>query len=117
MGTKVVKVFALFFLMYTVTAAPALAQFGLDATAQNAQYQETNIYSVMSSVISVVLSLTGIVFLAVMLYAGLRWMTAQGNEEFAAKAKEAMFAAIIGLILVISAYGIATFVFSRIGNG
>lgn len=49
-----------------------------------------------------------------MFYAGLRWMTARGNEEFATKAKDAMFAATIGLILVVASYGIATFIFSRI---
>ncbi len=95
-------------------AAPVAAQFGLQATANKAQYEETNIYSVISTVISMVLSFTGIVFLAVMFYAGLRWMTARGNEEFATKAKDAMFAATIGFILVVAAYGISTFVFNNL---
>jgi hypothetical protein len=97
------------------TASPALAQFGLDATAQKAQYGSgTDIYSTISTVISLGLSLAGIVFLAIMFYAGLRWMTARGNEEFIEKAKNAMFAAIIGFIIVTVSYGLSTFIFSRL---
>ena|SRR3989344_5424067 len=96
-------------------ASPVLAQnFGLDATAKKAQYGETDIYSTISTVISIVLSMAGLAFLAIMFYAGLRWMTARGNEEFIDKAKHAMHAAIIGFILVVVSYGISTFVFSRL---
>ncbi len=90
--------------------------FGLDTTAGKAQYSTngTDIYSTISTVISLGLSLAGLVFLAIMFYAGLRWMTARGNEEFIDRAKSAMFAAIIGFILVTLSYGISTFVFSRL---
>src|SRR3989338_11189419 len=93
-------------------ASPVLAQnFGLDATAKKAQYGETDIYSTISTVISIVLSLSGLAFLAIMFYAGLRWMTARGNEEFITKAKSAMFGALIGFILVTVSYGFFLFFF------
>lgn len=96
-------------------ASPGLAQnFGLDATAKKAQYGETNIYSTISSIVGVVLSMAGLVFLGIMLWAGLRWMTARGNEELISKAKDAIFAAIIGFILVTVSYGLSAFIFSRL---
>ena len=98
-------------------ASPALAQtFGLEDTGKTAQYDtdNTSVYSTISTIISVVLSMAGLVFLAIMFYAGLRWMTARGNEEFVTKAKDAMFAAILGFILVILSYAISAFVFSRL---
>ncbi len=102
-------------LVLLFATSPALAQnFGLDTTAQKAQYSKTDIYSTISTVISIVLSMAGLVFLGIMLWAGLRWMTARGNEEFISKAKEAMFAAIIGFILVTVSYGLSAFVFSRL---
>lgn len=95
--------------------SPALAQFGLETTAKKAQYADNpDIYVTISTIISVVLSMAGLAFLGIMFWAGLRWMTARGNEEFIAKAKSAMFAAIIGFILVTVSYGISTFVFSRL---
>jgi hypothetical protein len=97
-----------------VSTAPVLAKYGLEETAHQAQYSETDIYSYISKIVSIILSLIGIVFLTIMFYAGLRWMTARGNEEFTTKAKDAMFAAIIGLILVVASYGIATFIFSKL---
>ena len=95
---------------------PILAQsyFGLQQSATQAQYGETNIYSTITTIISVGLSVIGIVFLAIMFYAGLRWMTARGNDELAGKAKDAMVNAILGLILVTLAYGLTTFVFSKL---
>ncbi len=96
-------------------AGPAMAQFGLKETGAKAQYSsDTNIYSTISTIVSVVLSMAGLVFLAIMFYAGLRWMTARGNEEFISKAKEAMFAAIVGFILVTVSYGLSTFIFGKL---
>ena len=95
-------------------ASPALAQFGLKETADKAQYSETNIYSTISTIVSIVLSMAGLAFLAIMFYAGLRWMTARGNEEFISKAKDAMFGALIGFILVTISYGLSTFIFNRL---
>ena len=105
-------VFALISLSVT---SPVLAQsFGLEATAQKAQYSQPDIYVMISSTISIVLSVAGLVFLAIMFYAGLRWMTARGNEEFISKAKDAMFGALIGFILVSVSYGLSAFIFSRL---
>ncbi|KKR34900.1 MAG: hypothetical protein UT67_C0005G0012 [Candidatus Magasanikbacteria bacterium GW2011_GWA2_40_10] len=96
-------------------ATPALAQFGLDKSGTNAGYSESpSVYSTISTVISMGLSLAGLVFLGIMFYGGLRWMTARGDEEKATKAKEAIFEAMIGFILVILSYGISAFVFSRL---
>lgn len=42
-------------------------------------------------------------------------MTAAGNEEQVGKAKKLLTAAIIGLIIVLSAYAISYFVISKLG--
>lgn len=102
-------VFALF-----VVFSPALAQYGLPATAERAQYSKGDIYSTLSTVISTVLIVIGIVFLTIMIYAGLRWMTARGNEAFIDKAKDAMFGAVMGLILVSVSYALSAFIFGRL---
>lgn len=92
----------------------AQAQYGLQGTATRAQYSKGDIYSTLSTVISTVLVVIGVVFLTIMIYAGLRWMTARGNEAFMEKAKDAMFGAIMGLILVSVSYALSAFIFSRL---
>lgn len=56
------------------------------------------------------LSLVGITFLILMVYAGFRWMTARGEEDEIKKSRETIITATIGLIAVLAAYAITTLV-------
>lgn len=69
----------------------------------------------IASVIKAVLALVGTIFLVLTIYAGVLWMTAQGEEEKITKAKDIIKASIIGLIVIMSAYAITAFVTSRLG--
>jgi len=96
---------------------PAEAQYGLQNTARGAGYNLTATgTSMLQTVISTVLSLVAIAFLGLMLYAGLRWMTAKGNEEKVTNAKDIMEAAIIGFIIVVLSYGLSSYIFRLLAN-
>jgi hypothetical protein len=49
-----------------------------------------------------------------MIYAGILWMTAQGNEQQVTKAKQLMFNAAIGMIIIFAAYALTTFIGSQL---
>lgn len=68
------------------------------------------LYSTISRVIRTALSFLGIVFMILMVYGGYVWMTARGNEQEVEKAKNTIMTAVIGLIIVASAYAISLFV-------
>lgn len=70
----------------------------------------------IASIIQIVLSLLGIVFVVLMFKAGISWMTADGNEEKVNKAKSTIINLIIGLVLVFAAY-IITYSLSSILSG
>ncbi len=94
--------------------------YGLDTAAGEAGLKtmaisKKSIFDVVGDVVSIGLSLIGIVFFLLMLYAGFKWMMAMGKSEDAEKAKETIEAAAIGLIIVLAAYAIATFVFKGLG--
>lgn len=74
----------------------------------------TDPLKIVSVVINTALSLLGVVFLGLIIYAGFRWMTAQGNEEDVTKAKEILIQAVIGLAIVLAAYAISYFVFNAL---
>lgn len=74
----------------------------------------TDIRLVAARVIRAALGLLGIVAVALIIYAGYRWMTAGGNEEQIAEAKKIMVNAAIGLAIIFSAYAIVSFVISRL---
>ena len=108
--------------LFDFCANPASAQegnYGLDSTAGQIDafegqvgtpLPENFIQTRAGQVIGFILSLVGILFLGLMIYAGLLWMTAQGNEQKVEKAKNLLINAVIGLIIVFAAYAITAFV-------
>lgn len=77
-----------------------------------------NLATTVATVIKAVLALVGTIFLVLTIYAGVLWMTAQGEETKIEKAKETIKASVIGLIVIMSAYAITAFVTSRlVGTG
>jgi hypothetical protein len=74
------------------------------------QRGEESIPARIGSIISYALGFVGVVFLILMIAGGLMWMTAAGNEERVSKAKSLITNAVIGMIIVFSAYAITYFV-------
>ncbi len=68
----------------------------------------------IGQVIGVALSFVGAIFFILVLYAGFLWMTAFGSSEKVDKAKDILLHAAIGLVIVLAAYAISTFVFSAL---
>jgi len=106
------------FLMVTNVSAQGSYNFasssGLAHTSQQAGYdisdQTQTPEAYISRIITIILSVLGVVFLGFIIYGGITWMIAQGNEEKVSKAKELITEAIIGLIIVITAYAITYFI-------
>ncbi len=92
---------------------------GLNVIEQPLGLPTTDIRLVVARVIRSALALLGIVFLILVLYAGYLWMTAGGNEEKIGSAKKILINATVGLIIILTAYGIVTYVMSIFtkGNG
>lgn len=65
---------------------------------------------IAAQIINVVLSLLGVISLVLIVYAGFLWMTSAGNSDQADKAKSIIFASVIGLAIILTAYSISTFV-------
>ncbi len=117
MRTKYFKYFlpAVAVLCLFLMMEPALAQYGLDETAGAAGLQKQgDLATLAGNVIGTALSMIGVLFFILMLYGGFLWMTARGKEDQANKAKETIIAAVIGMIIVLSAYAITNFVFQAV---
>lgn len=81
--------------------------------ATKAGYDEANQFTLSQTVgrlIKVALSMVGTIFLALTIYAGVLWMTAAGNEEQVEKAINIVKSSVLGLVIVVGAYGITVFV-------
>ncbi|MDP3836645.1 MAG: hypothetical protein Q8Q67_00890 [bacterium] len=84
------------------------------AMQTTAQLGDTSLSYMIATLIKVILSLLGIIFLVLMIFTGYRWMTASGNEEAVTKAKHTLKTSIIGLIIILAAFAITTFIFREL---
>ncbi len=111
------SVFNLFFVASSVVATTNTLE-GLNKTARNiAPYQKQVNEDVVNfiqtrtgQIIGIVLSFIGVIFLILMLYAGISWMVSGGNQEKVTKSKDLIINSIIGLIIVLAAYATVAFV-------
>ncbi|MDP2736340.1 MAG: TrbC/VirB2 family protein [bacterium] len=69
---------------------------------------------IVVDIIKFVLGFLGILALIIILYAGFKWMTSGGNEESVGSAKKMLVAGVIGLVIILSAYALATFIINQI---
>ena len=64
----------------------------------------------IGSLIAALLSVLGVIFLLLIIWAGFKWMTAQGDPKKVTAAKDILITSVVGLIILLSAYAISTFV-------
>ncbi|MDP2656725.1 MAG: hypothetical protein Q8P11_04135 [bacterium] len=86
---------------------------GLRSTTLGTQ---DNIGSVVGLAVSAILALMGLVFLILILYGGILWMTSEGEPDKVKKARGLIFHAVIGLIIVLGAFAITAFVLRQIAT-
>jgi uncharacterized membrane protein YwzB len=97
------------------SAVPGSVQENLDA-ARGAQPAPQPLAVIIGKIINAALSLLGIIFVVMMVWAGFLWMTDAGSSEQVKKAKTMLRNAIIGLIIILLAYSIAQFVIDGLVN-
>ncbi len=135
------KLFLIFFIAATAVAAfsllkCAMAQTsktggdsakvlqGLGKTAQQANLgkvdssgkavESKDVSVIIGEIAQWLLVFLGVIFLVLMVYAGLLWMTAAGNDEKISKSKSIMASAALGLFFVLAASAITYFVMNNL---
>ncbi len=94
-----------------------LAQSGanVQSVAQSAGIAGgADLFQILGRIINIFLGFLGVVFLGLLLYAGYTWMTAGGDVSKVETAKKTIRNAIIGLVLIASAWAITTFIFNAL---
>lgn len=70
----------------------------------------------IANVIRIALSFLGIVAVLIVLWGGILWMTAAGDDGKVETAKKVLFSGLIGLIIILSAFAITQFVVNQLIN-
>jgi cysteine-rich repeat protein len=118
-GTKLKKVLML---IAVVAVSFAVCEFayaqvlmnGLDVISETSGLPTGDLFISIANIIRILLGLLGIILVGLIVYAGFLWMTAGGDPKKVETAKKIITNAIIGLIIVMSAFGIAQFILSNL---
>ena len=82
----------------------------LEQVADKTEQSGSTLPEMIGGIINAVLSVLGIVFLIMVVYAGFLWMSDNGDASKTKKAKGMLINGIIGMVIVIAAYAISDFV-------
>ena len=69
---------------------------------------------IAANVIKIVLGFLGLLAVIIILIGGFKWMTSAGNEDAVADAKKILIAGVIGLVIILASWAIASFVLSSL---
>lgn len=111
---KIFLISALAFVFALISFSAVHAQLGADVVGSQTGLGNGDIRAIIGRIIQVALGLLGVVALGLVLYSGFTWMTAGGDEEKVATAKRILSQAIIGLVIILSAFSITTYVVNNL---
>ncbi len=116
MSKRFKLIFAIFlFMLAGLVANLALAaDFGMNEVSNTINLSQADPRVIIGRIIQIALTFLGVIALILITYAGFLWMTSNGEEEKIGQAKRILRNAIIGLIIILSAWAVTTFLLNRL---
>jgi len=90
--------------------------FGMNWVNNDINLGQNDPRGIAATVINIILTLLGIIAVVIVLLGGFKWMTAGGNEDKVSEAKKLLGAGVIGLVIILAAWGISSFILQQLGN-
>lgn len=89
-------------------------ELGIESLDRVLLLKSTNPIIIVTRLINYALLLLGALAVSLIIYAGFVWMTSGGNDEKITQAKKILTNAVIGLIIILSAWGITIFIINKL---
>ncbi|MFH0873732.1 MAG: Ig-like domain-containing protein [Candidatus Komeilibacteria bacterium] len=93
------------------------AQASLDIPTSFGNLGSQDLKVTIGNVVQIVIGFLGILVILYMLYGGFLWMTSGGDEDKIDQAKKMIGAAVVGLLIVLAAFSITTFIVNSLTKG
>lgn len=101
---------------FSLNFDPADSDHSLGVMAHKINLGTNDPLSMSYYIISILLTLLGLAFLILIIYAGFKWMLARGEEEEITKAKDTIKHGLIGLAIILLSYSIAYLIYTLVGD-
>ena len=105
-----------FLLAMAEETATGKALSGLEKTASSAGVNsgETDPALVIGRAIEILISILGVIFLIIVVYGGITWMTAQGEAKTVTKGKDMIIEGAVGMVICLGAYTLSYYVVQKL---
>ena len=119
---KITKHLLSLVLVMSVFVIPALTSaagtvsvndLGAGEVSSNLNLGEKSPIDTATSLINTVMIFLSLIAVCIMLVGGFKWMTAMGSEDKIGEAKKLMAAGVVGIIIILSAWGITKYVLEK----
>ena len=109
-------ILALLFAPVLTFAQSNSADFGLEPVSVGIDgvLSDSDPRAIVGRIINIALGILGIIAVGIILLGGFKWMTAGGNEDKASEARQLLGAGVIGLVIILSSWALATFIINQI---
>lgn len=77
-------------------------------------FSESDPREIVARIIKIALGFLGSIAVILIVLAGFKWMTAAGNEDKIAESKKLMSAAVVGLVIILMAFALTTFLIDSV---
>ena len=86
---------------------------GADMTNSGGGSAKQDLPDIITTIINVMLFIAGALAVIMIIYGGIRYITAHGDEKQVKVAKDTIIYSVVGLIIAIIAYALVSFIFNR----
>ena len=107
--------------LWLLTVPAAHAQFlsndslnTIGSSAYGEQRISASLPAIIGNLVKIFIGALGVIFLLLTVYAGYLYLTAQGDEDKVKHAKETLQRGVTGLLIIMAAYAIASFVLTAV---
>lgn len=97
-----------------MAASPVMAQVNTNITISG--YGTNDPEEIVINLINWVLGILALIAVVLILFGGFKWMTAAGNPSKVEEAQKLLIAAIIGMVIVMAAWGISLYAVSVLAD-
>lgn len=120
---KILAIIMAFSLVAPILASAPIARATADsllwggqksAIKTNTGLGEKDPRALAADVIKILLGFLGLIAVVIVLVGGFKWMTSQGSEDKIEEARGMIISGFVGLLIILAAFGLATFVIDQI---
>ncbi|MEI6836122.1 MAG: hypothetical protein WCK59_04790 [Candidatus Falkowbacteria bacterium] len=102
------------FLLFKIALAAGDVNVGIAPVDSSIILSNSSPIVIIGRIIQVLLGLLSVIAISIVIYAGYLWMTSMGSEDKIKEAQRLLKNATIGIIIILSAWGIVLFVLSKL---